>query len=136
MRKATKGGLRKSSSAAAGVAAKEPIEAAFDEVVSLIRTARLRAAQLINTETTDLYWNIGRYPASQDRGRRLGQGHGGAVGCPHRAARTRQAWLLGAESVAHAAILRDLPRLSKTLNTVERIAVVIPSAYSEPLKAP
>ncbi len=60
MRKATKGGLRKLSSAA-GVAAKEPIEAAFDEVVRLIRAARLRAAQLINTETTDLYWNIGRY---------------------------------------------------------------------------
>ncbi|MDP1860784.1 MAG: DUF1016 N-terminal domain-containing protein, partial [Gemmatimonadaceae bacterium] len=61
MRKAPKGRLSNSPPASIGAAAKEPIEAAFGEVVSLIRTARQRAAQLVNTEVTDLYWRIGRY---------------------------------------------------------------------------
>ena len=61
MRKASEGGLRKSSPVAVGAAAREPIEAAFDEVVSLIRAARQRTTQLINTEVTDLYWSVGRY---------------------------------------------------------------------------
>jgi predicted nuclease of restriction endonuclease-like (RecB) superfamily len=41
--------------------AKESVEAAFSEVVGLIRAARQRAAQLVNTEVIDLYWQIGRY---------------------------------------------------------------------------
>ena len=38
-----------------------PVKAAFSEVVSLIRAARQRAAQVVNTEVIDLYWRIGQY---------------------------------------------------------------------------
>ena len=61
MRKAPKGELGNSPSASIAPTAKEPIEAAFGEVVSLIRAARQRAIQHVNTEITDLYWQIGRY---------------------------------------------------------------------------
>jgi len=37
------------------------VEAAFSEVVNLIRAARQRAAQVVNTEVIDLYWRIGQY---------------------------------------------------------------------------
>lgn len=37
------------------------VELAFDDVVSLIRAARLRAEQTVNAELIDLYWHIGRY---------------------------------------------------------------------------
>ena len=37
------------------------VEAGFSEVVNLIRAARRHAAQLVNTEVTDLYWRIGQY---------------------------------------------------------------------------
>ena len=39
----------------------EPAEAAFDEVVMLIQTARVRAAEAVNVEVIDLYWRIGEY---------------------------------------------------------------------------
>lgn len=61
MRKASEGKLNNARPAAMGRAAKEPIEAAFGEVVGLIRAARQRAAQVVNTEVIDLYWRIGRY---------------------------------------------------------------------------
>jgi predicted nuclease of restriction endonuclease-like (RecB) superfamily len=38
-----------------------PIELAFDDVVSMIRAARQRAEQAVNTELIDLYWHIGQY---------------------------------------------------------------------------
>jgi predicted nuclease of restriction endonuclease-like (RecB) superfamily len=41
--------------------AHEAIEPAFAEVVGLIRAARQRAAQVVNTEVIDLYWHIGQY---------------------------------------------------------------------------
>jgi len=44
-----------------GVPANEPVEAAFGEVINLIRAARQRAAQMVNTEVIDLYWRIGQY---------------------------------------------------------------------------
>ena len=71
-----------------------------------------------------------RLPPPQDRVRRLGQGHGRSTGRLHRAARAGPAWLFAAKSLAHAAVLRGLPGRSKTLTTVERIAVVLPSASS------
>ncbi len=37
------------------------IEAAFGEMVSLIRAARHRADQMVNTGMIDLYWSIGQY---------------------------------------------------------------------------
>ena len=37
------------------------VEAAFGEVVSLIRAARQRADQAVNTGVIDLYWSIGQY---------------------------------------------------------------------------
>jgi len=37
------------------------VEAAFDEVVGLIQTARGRSLQAVNTEMIDLYWRIGDY---------------------------------------------------------------------------
>jgi predicted nuclease of restriction endonuclease-like (RecB) superfamily len=46
---------------AAGKAATSPVDAAFDEVVSLIHAARQRAVQAVNTELIDLYWRIGAY---------------------------------------------------------------------------
>lgn len=61
MSKAPKSRLRISPPPLMGANAKEPIETAFGEVVGLIRAARQRAAQLVNTEVTDLYWRIGRY---------------------------------------------------------------------------
>lgn len=36
-------------------------DAAFGEVVGLIRAARQRAVQAVNTELIDLYWRIGKY---------------------------------------------------------------------------
>lgn len=46
----------------AGVnAATAPVDAAFDEVVSLIHAARQRAVQAVNAELVDLYWRIGAY---------------------------------------------------------------------------
>jgi predicted nuclease of restriction endonuclease-like (RecB) superfamily len=38
-----------------------PVQASFDEVVSLIQQARQRAYQAVNTELVGLYWQIGRY---------------------------------------------------------------------------
>lgn len=36
-------------------------DAAFGEVVGLIRAARQNAAHAVNTELIDLYWRIGQY---------------------------------------------------------------------------
>ena len=38
-----------------------PVEVAFDEVVNLIRAARQRADQAVNTEVIELYWRVGQY---------------------------------------------------------------------------
>jgi predicted nuclease of restriction endonuclease-like (RecB) superfamily len=38
-----------------------PVEAAFDEIVELIRAARQQAARAVNTELIELYWRIGAY---------------------------------------------------------------------------
>ncbi len=38
-----------------------PVEGSFDEIVELIRDARRRAAQAVNTELIELYWRIGDY---------------------------------------------------------------------------
>jgi len=43
------------------VAATAAQQADFDEVVKLIRDARQRAGQLVNTVIIDLYWHLGRY---------------------------------------------------------------------------
>lgn len=61
MKKSPEGRRSNSRRAAKGATAKEPIEAAFGEVVNLIRAARQRAAQVVNTEVIDLYWRIGQY---------------------------------------------------------------------------
>jgi predicted nuclease of restriction endonuclease-like (RecB) superfamily len=61
VRRASEGRLSNPRSAALGATAKEPIEAAFSEVVNLIRAARQRADQVVNTEVIDLYWHIGQY---------------------------------------------------------------------------
>jgi DUF1016 N-terminal domain len=37
------------------------VEASFVEVVDLIRSARQRAFQAVNTELIDLYWRVGEY---------------------------------------------------------------------------
>jgi predicted nuclease of restriction endonuclease-like (RecB) superfamily len=42
-------------------AAALPLEAAFAEVVGLIREARTRAYQAVNTELVGLYWQVGKY---------------------------------------------------------------------------
>ena len=44
-----------------GAAADVPVESAFGEVVDLIRAARQRAHQAVNTELIGLYWRIGEY---------------------------------------------------------------------------
>ena len=36
-------------------------DAAFNEVVGLIRAARQRAANAVNTAVVDLYWHVGQY---------------------------------------------------------------------------
>lgn len=36
-------------------------EASFDEIIALIRQARRRALQAVNTELIDLYWRVGEY---------------------------------------------------------------------------
>lgn len=61
IKKAPEGRRSNSRRAAKGATPKEPIEAAFGEVVNLIRAARQRAAQVVNTEVIDLYWRIGQY---------------------------------------------------------------------------
>jgi predicted nuclease of restriction endonuclease-like (RecB) superfamily len=54
-------GARRPARAAAVAQAGAPIEAAFGEVVGLIRSARQRSAQAVNTELIDLYWRIGQF---------------------------------------------------------------------------
>ncbi|MDP2991155.1 MAG: PDDEXK nuclease domain-containing protein [Kiritimatiellota bacterium] len=39
----------------------EPIQASFEKVVSLIKQARKRAYQVVNTQLIDLYWKVGGY---------------------------------------------------------------------------
>ena len=43
------------------VGADQPPQADFEEVVSLIETARTRALAAVNTVLIDLYWQIGEY---------------------------------------------------------------------------
>lgn len=54
-----------------------PTEAGFAEVVGLIRSARQRAAQQVNTTLIELYWRIGEY--LHDRIERDGWKHGTVV---------------------------------------------------------
>ena len=61
MKPIPKGTLSKHPPTSAGATAKEPIETAFDEVLTLIRAARQRVAKAANTEVIDLYWRIGQY---------------------------------------------------------------------------
>lgn len=51
----------KSRTAGRKAAVMPPAEDSFDEIVSLIQTARVRALQAVNTELIDLYWRIGDY---------------------------------------------------------------------------
>ena len=53
--------MRQGADTGDAVATAKDDQAAFAEVVGLIRAARQRAAQAANTEVVDLYWHIGRY---------------------------------------------------------------------------
>ena len=46
---------------AAANAATALVDAAFDEVVSLIHAARQRAVQVVNTELIELYWRMRQF---------------------------------------------------------------------------
>ena len=52
---------RRRVDAGGALSAAKDDETAFAEVVGLIRAARQRAAQAINTAVVDLYWHIGQY---------------------------------------------------------------------------
>ncbi len=51
-----------------------PAEGAFDEIVSLIQTARERSLQAVNTELVGLYWQIGRYISNKLAAAEWGEG--------------------------------------------------------------
>ena len=53
--------MRQGTGACGARSAAKDDETAFADVVSLIRTARQRAAQAVNTAVVDLYWHIGQY---------------------------------------------------------------------------
>ena len=52
---------RRSTDTGGALSAAKGDETAFAEVVALIRAARQRAAQAVNTAVVDLYWHIGQY---------------------------------------------------------------------------
>jgi predicted nuclease of restriction endonuclease-like (RecB) superfamily len=43
------------------IAPQHPVEDRFDEVLALIHSARQRAAQAVNTQLIELYWQVGAY---------------------------------------------------------------------------
>jgi predicted nuclease of restriction endonuclease-like (RecB) superfamily len=51
-----------------------PVEGAFDEIVELIRAARQRAYQAVNTELVSLYWQIGKYISGKLAAAEWGEG--------------------------------------------------------------
>ena len=57
----TRSAMRQGTDSGGAVSAAKHDETAFAEVVGLIRAARRRAAQAVNTEVVDLYWHIGQY---------------------------------------------------------------------------
>jgi hypothetical protein len=62
MKRSKKAGSAKGELIVSGSAASPPaLYVAFAEVVDLIRRARQRAFQAVNTELIDLYWRIGEY---------------------------------------------------------------------------
>ena len=62
MTKSRKSGPAKRQMIVSGPATSPPaLQASFVEVVDLIRTARQRAFQAVNTELIDLYWRVGEY---------------------------------------------------------------------------
>ncbi len=50
------------------------VEGTFDEIVDLIRTARQRAYQAVNTELVSLYWQIGKYISEKLAAAEWGEG--------------------------------------------------------------
>lgn len=61
MKKAVPKARAHGAKAAAMAARASTVEAAFDEVVGLIRAARQQAIRAVNTQLIDLYWHIGDY---------------------------------------------------------------------------
>ncbi len=62
MKKAKKSGSAKGELIVLGSSASPPaLQASFVEVVDLIRKARQRALQAVNTELIDLHWRVGEY---------------------------------------------------------------------------
>ena len=53
--------MRQGTDTGGALSAAKDDETAFAEVVGLIRAARQRAAQAVNTAVVDLYWHIGQY---------------------------------------------------------------------------
>ena len=53
--------MRRGTDTGDALSAAKDDETAFAEVVGLIRAARQRVAQAVNTAVVDLYWHIGQY---------------------------------------------------------------------------
>ncbi len=51
-----------------------PVQNDFDEIVSLIKEARRRAYQAVNTELVGLYWQVGRYISRKLQNAEWGEG--------------------------------------------------------------
>ena len=51
-----------------------PVDGTFDEIVDLIRTARQRAYQAVNTELVSRYWQIGKYISGKLAAAEWGEG--------------------------------------------------------------
>jgi predicted nuclease of restriction endonuclease-like (RecB) superfamily len=56
------------------VTQRDTLEVAFDEVVEMIRQARQRAFQAVNTELIDLYWRVGEYLSRKIESAAWGEG--------------------------------------------------------------
>jgi len=61
------------------VGADQPPQADFEEVLSLIDSARTRALAAVNTVPIDLYWQIGEYISHKIAAEGLGKGTVGAL---------------------------------------------------------
>ncbi len=44
-----------------------PVHDRFDEVLDMIRSARQQAAQAVNTQLIELYWQVGAYISRKKR---------------------------------------------------------------------
>jgi hypothetical protein len=82
------------------------VDSTFAEIAELIASAKVRAAQAVNTALIDLYWQVGGIISRKIAAAEWGEG--GPTGDISRTHPSRPAGLYPQESLPHAAISRCL----------------------------